>query len=129
MIRMSIIGNLGGDPELRDVGGRQVCSFNVGCRSRRKNKETGRYETEWVRCTAWGSQADYCAKYLTKGAKIFAVGDYNHSEFAAKDGGKGFSQELTISAIESLARSEDQTSGSDNKNGGFTEVEDDNLPF
>lgn len=131
MIKMVLIGNLGTDPQLRDVGGRQVASFNVGCRSRRKIKGGEGYETEWVRVTAWGTQADYCAKYLTKGTKIYASGDYSHGEYTNKDGAKVTTQELTLNTIEILSsKTERAAAKPEQNNGGFTEVEeDDELPF
>lgn len=73
--QVTIIGNLGRDPELRKTqSGQSVCSFSVA--SSRKFKAGGedREETVWFRISVWGNSADACDRWLSKGSKVFVQG-------------------------------------------------------
>jgi single-strand DNA-binding protein len=75
---VTIVGNLGGDPELRYTqGGIAVVSVNVGSTPRTYNRTTNAMEdgeTVWVRCTAWREVAENVAQTLTKGARVVVTG-------------------------------------------------------
>ena len=51
MLNMTAHGNLGRDPELKEVGSTQVASFSIAAR-------TGKDETTWIDCSVWGKRAD-----------------------------------------------------------------------
>jgi single-strand DNA-binding protein len=71
MFKGTVIGNLGGDPEMRYTAeGQAVCNFSVASNETRK----GVKETTWVRVTAWGKLAEACNQYLKKGSKVYAEG-------------------------------------------------------
>ena len=60
LAKATLIGNLGGDPEMRYTpAGRAFTSFSVAC-SRNYTTAEGerREETEWFRVTAWGRLAE-----------------------------------------------------------------------
>ena len=63
MLNITAHGNLGKDPELKNVGQNQVASFSLAVR-------TGKDETTWMNCAVWGKRAQTAAEYLRKGAKI-----------------------------------------------------------
>jgi single-strand DNA-binding protein len=75
---VTIVGNLGGDPELRYTqGGIAVVSVNVGSTPRTYNRTTNAMEdgeTVWVRCTAWREVAENVAHTLTKGTRVVVTG-------------------------------------------------------
>jgi single-strand DNA-binding protein len=75
---VTIVGNLGGDPELRYTqGGIAVVSVNVGSTPRTYNRTTNAMEdgeTVWVRCTAWREVAENVAQTLTKGTRVVVTG-------------------------------------------------------
>lgn len=72
---ITILGNLGKDPEMRFTpSGSAVCSFSVATsRSYTKNEEKVK-ETVWFRVTTWGKLAEICNEYLKKGSKVLVVG-------------------------------------------------------
>src|SRR5688572_5118875 len=73
---ITIVGNLGKDPELRYTpSGQSVCSFSVAT-SRQYTAKSGEKvkETVWFRVSAWGKLAEVCNQYLTKGSKVLVVG-------------------------------------------------------
>lgn len=67
MLNITAHGNLGKDPELKNVGENQVASFSLAVR-------TGKDETTWMNCAVWGKRAQTAAEYLRKGAKITIAG-------------------------------------------------------
>jgi len=61
--RISIIGNLGRDPETRMLpSGDNVATFSVATTERNKNGDV----TTWFRVSAFGKLADTCQQYLHK---------------------------------------------------------------
>ena len=77
-VNVTVVGNLGADPELRYTqGGVAVVSVNVGSTPRTYNRNTSQWEdgeTVWVRCTAWREVAENVAQSLTKGTRVVVTG-------------------------------------------------------
>jgi single-strand DNA-binding protein len=71
-----VIGHLGRDPEMRYTpSGRPVTNFNVATsRSWKTSDNERRTETEWFNVVAWGSLAEICNQYLTKGQQVYIEG-------------------------------------------------------
>lgn len=74
--RVTIIGNLGQDPETRFLqSGSSVCSFSVATSRRWTNKDGNQTEeTVWWRVSAWGKLGEICQQYLNKGKQVFIEG-------------------------------------------------------
>lgn len=73
--QITIVGNLGKDPEMRFTdSGTAVCSFSVAAsRKYTRNDETVE-ETVWFRVSVWGKMAEVCNTYLKKGSKVLILG-------------------------------------------------------
>ncbi len=71
-----IVGNLGSSPELRFTPqGDPVTSFGVAVNRRWTNREgQPNEETTWFQVSVWGSQAEACCQYLTKGRLVLVEG-------------------------------------------------------
>ena len=71
-----VIGHLGRDPEMRYTpSGRPVTTFSVATsRSWTTSGGERRTQTEWFNIVAWGSLAEICNQYLTKGQQVFIEG-------------------------------------------------------
>ncbi|MFM2351547.1 MAG: hypothetical protein RL096_28 [Actinomycetota bacterium] len=103
-VNITIVGNLGNDPELRYTqGGIAVVSLNVGSTPRTYNKQTGAWddgETVWVRCTAWREVAENVAQSLTKGTRVVVTGRLKPaSAYQSANGEARASLELEIEEI------------------------------
>lgn len=74
--KVMIIGNLGGDPEIRHTSsGRPVASFSVASsRSWVTSSGERKEATEWFRVVAWGGLAEICKKMLHKGSRVYVEG-------------------------------------------------------
>ena len=90
MLNMTAHGNLGRDPELKEVGSTQVASFSIAAR-------TGKDETTWIDCSVWGKRADTVMEYLHKGDRITVCGSAKVRIYEKKDGSEGKSLELNVS--------------------------------
>ncbi|MEY4424216.1 MAG: hypothetical protein RLZZ258_1319 [Actinomycetota bacterium] len=103
-VNVTIVGNLGNDPELRYTqGGIAVVSLNVGSTPRTYNRQTSTWddgETVWVRCTAWREVAENIAQSLTKGTRVVVTGRLKPaSAYQAANGEARASLELEIEEV------------------------------
>ena len=74
--KITIVGNLGGDPEMRyTASGVPVTKFSVAT-NRRWTSADGNpgEETTWFRVSAWRGLAETCNQYLSKGRQVLVEG-------------------------------------------------------
>lgn len=101
MNRLTIIGNLTRDPELRTTPqGKDVCSIDVAVNRRRKVENQP--DADYFRVNAWGELAKTCAKYLAKGRKVAVTGQVSLSK-REKDGKFYASIEVFAEDVEFLS--------------------------
>lgn len=73
--RLTIIGNVGRDAELRQLdSGKQVANFSVAVNDYQEH-------TLWVKVVVWGNFADTVVKYAKKGVKVFVEGSLNSDDY------------------------------------------------
>jgi len=136
--QLVIVGNLGGDPEMRYMAdGTAVTNFSVA--TNRKWTNAGgepQEETTWFRVAAWGKQAEACNEYLTKGRQVLVEGRLKPDTktggptiYRKGDGMAGASFEVTASAVRFLGGN-----GNGNGSGGgipydAAAQESDEIPF
>lgn len=65
-----LIGNLGGDPDVRPVGDKLVATINIATTYYRGNEEF----VEWHRVVLWNNLAERAQKYLRKGSSVYIAG-------------------------------------------------------
>ena len=96
-----IIGNLGGDPEVRVTpSGTAVANFTVATTEKWNDKQGNAQErTEWHRIVVWGKLADLCGKYLTKGRQIHIEGKVQTRSWDDRDGVKRYTTETVAREI------------------------------
>jgi len=76
MLKAMLIGNLGGDPELKySPEGRAFLRMNVACNYRARDPQ-GEWQdkVEWVRATVFGQRAETLAQHLRKGSRVYVDG-------------------------------------------------------
>ncbi len=141
MNKLTIIGNLTRDPELRTTqSGIQVCTFTVAVNRRRSNnQDSGQPEADFFRVTAWRQLGENCAKFLTKGRKVCVIGPVSINTYTGNDGTTRASLEVTADDVEFLTpRSEagepvrtpaPTASAPAAPAGDFVQVDEDDLPF
>ena len=137
-----LIGNLTKDVELRTTqNGVANCAFTLAVHRRFKNAQ-GETETDFFNIVAWRQLAELCAKYLSKGRKCAVTGSIQNRSYQAQDGSKRYVTEVIADNVEfadsrptdgSRPRTDNPPPPPEptnaNPSGGFTEVDDDELPF
>lgn len=102
MQKVMIIGHLGRAPETRTTNsGTTVCTFTVACSEKRNGEE----KTEWFRVKSFGKQADFCARYLSKGRHVYVEGKLETQKYQ-KDGVERSITELIADSVQALDRNE-----------------------
>jgi single-strand DNA-binding protein len=102
--KITIIGNLGRDPELRYTPqGDAVCDFSVAVNDRRRDK-SGEFQdnTTWFKVTLWRKLAENASKFLTKGRQVFVEGRLQVEEWTDRDGKNRYSLVIQGSELQFL---------------------------
>lgn len=100
MNNCSFIGNLTRDPELKTTpSGVTVARFTVAVQRKYKNKDTGNYDCDFIKCTAFRSSAEVVGKYFTKGNKIGVQGSM-HTDSYEKNGVKIPTCEIWVDSVD-----------------------------
>lgn len=124
MNKLTIIGNLTKDPELRTTpNGKNVCDFTVAVN--RRNKRNGQPDADFFHVTAWNQLGEHCAKFLSKGRKVCAVGPVEVRTYTTQSGEVRASLEVTAEDVEFLSPKSDSI----DQQSGYMKVQmDDELP-
>jgi len=87
MLRVTLLGNLGADPETRySAKGSMMVSVRVAVNQVRTGPDGERQEnTEWFRVRVMGRQAEF-AQRLGKGSKVLVVGRLDISHYQSREG-------------------------------------------
>ena len=135
--KITIVGNLGRDPELRYTPqGTPVCSFTVATNERRKDRAGEMQDsTTWFRVTLWGRQAETASQYLTKGRPIYVEGRLRVEEWTDRDGRQRYTLEVHATDMQFIGGGRgDEAGGTAQVKGGASEqpeaeLSDDDIPF
>ena len=135
MNRTILIGNLTHDPQLRTTTtGVTTCSFSIAVN--RPRAKDGTQGVDFIPIVTWRNIAESCAKYLTKGKKVCVDGHWqNRSYESKKDGAKRYISECIAESVEFLSPVTAKENGATmpdspgSDTGGFTQVDDDDLPY
>lgn len=85
MIKLQIVGNLGGDCIQKEVNGKTVINFNVAHTEKFKDGQGNLKErTTWVNCAYWTDKTAV-AQYLKKGKMVYAEGSPDADGYLNKD--------------------------------------------
>lgn len=116
--RVFITGNLTRDPDLRATRtGLAVADFGVAVNESRKNAQTGEWDeyANFIDVSAFGSQAETFAKYLSKGDKVSIEGKLRWSQWE-KDGQKRSKLSVIAERLEFMSKR-----GTSDQNGGYVQ--------
>ncbi len=102
MNRVTLIGNIGADAELKITpSGGAVLKFTLATSERWTDKSTGekKDKTEWHRCVSFQKSAEKLAQYLVKGTKIAVEGAMTYGKYE-KDGVTHYTADVKVQNIE-----------------------------
>ena len=141
-----IVGNLTKDVEMRSTNsGKSVASFTVATQRKRANAD-GERQADFHSVIAWGTLADNCGMYLSKGKKVCVVGEVQHRSYMDNGGVKHYVTETVADEVEFLTPKGDSKPATDTQQpapqqaaqpepqqgslmAGFTDISNDDIPF
>ena len=150
--RVTLIGNLGADPESRFApSGDAICNVRVATTETWKDKSTGerRESTEWHRVSFFGKLAEIAGQYLKKGSQVYIEGSLRTRKWQDKDGKDQYTTEIRADEMKMLGGRQDGDSAprqqsapqqprtqqqrpqqnSGGAQGGFGDFDDSDIPF
>lgn len=144
--KVIIVGNAGGDPEVRHMpNGDAVVKLTVATSESWKDKSTGQQQerTEWHRLVFFKRLAEIVGEYVKKGSKIYVEGRLQTRSWE-KDGVKQYTTEIVVNEMQLLdsraesagrdggARPSENPAGGQGAGkppqGGFDDIDSD-IPF
>ena len=146
MNKAILIGNLANDPESRTTSsGIAQCTFRLAVQRRFANAQ-GVREADFLTIVCWRQTAELCARYLSKGRKVAVEGSIQTRSYDAQDGTKRYVTEVVADEVEFLSSTgssgaprdmdiplpevpPERPNTSAPMSAGFSQVDDDDLPF
>ncbi len=98
--KVTLIGNLGADPEVRSTqNGGRVATLSVATSRQWKGQDGNQQEkTEWHRVVLWNNNysklADLAEKYCKKGDKIYVEGSIEYRSWQDREGQTRYTTEI-----------------------------------
>jgi single-strand DNA-binding protein len=104
MLRVTLLGNLGADPEVRFTQkGTQLVSFNVAVNQVRTGPDGERQEnTEWFRIRVANRQTEYAQRF-TKGTRVLVIGRLDIGHYQSKQGEPRTSFDVWAEEVQSVS--------------------------
>ena len=134
--QITVSGNVGSAPEVRDVNGTKVANFSVAVNESYTNSKGEKVEnTHWYRCEAWdgsngkGLVSNVIEPYVKQGTTVFAQGFPIIEEYE-KEGQKQRSFKVKLAGAGSTFRLASKgTSSEGAPQTGSPSNADDDIPF
>lgn len=129
MNKLTIIGNLVRDPELRTTpNGINVCSFTVAVNRKNASPEKTR-EADFFEVTAWRERGEICAKVLLKGKKVCVIGAVSVETYTGNDGTTRAKMKVIADEVEFLSPKDAPKTDKETGFGDVSASVEDDLPF
>lgn len=128
--QITLIGNLGNDPEMRySASGVPVSSFNLAVNRSWTSQDGQRQDkTTWFRVSVWNKQAEIVTQYLAKGRQVMVVGEVEEARvYTDREGNPRASLEVKAQSVRFLGQRGDGPVAAGSPSGAS--VEDEDIPF
>jgi single-strand DNA-binding protein len=139
--QITVSGNVGQAPEIKEVNGTKVANFSVAVNESYTTKSGEKREnTHWFRCEAWdgsngkGLVTNVIEKYVAAGTTVFVQG-FPMVESYEQDGQKRTAFKIKLAGVSSTFRLinskpvDSTTTKGDTKSPKVDEKVDDEIPF
>jgi single-strand DNA-binding protein len=103
--KVTIVGNLGNDPEVKYMpSGGAVASISVATSESWKDKQTGQPQerTEWHRIVFFNRLAEIVGEYLKKGSQVYVEGSLRTRKWQDQGGQDRYTTEIVASEMQLL---------------------------
>ena len=107
--KVILVGNLGADPEIKQVNSAQVANVSLATSESWTDKATNQRKetTEWHRLVFWDKLADIADKYLKKGSQIYVEGKLQTRSWDDPNGQKKWTTEIRVFQMQMLGKRDD----------------------
>ncbi len=127
------VGRLTKEVELKCTGnGTSYLTNTIAIRNNFKNAD-GNYDSEFINIALWRNNAEFLAKYGSKGCLIAIDGRLTTRNYEKEDGTKGYITEVVVENIELLSKKEETQNNTDeeyeNLDDDTIKLSDSDLPF
>ncbi len=120
--KVILVGNLGADPEVRNLpSGGKVVNLSIATSERWKDRNSGeqREKTEWHRVVIFSEGLTRVAEsYLRKGSKVYIEGQLQTRKWQDQSGQDKYSTEIVLQGFNSNLTLLDGRGDGDNAGGG-----------
>jgi single-strand DNA-binding protein len=152
--KVTLLGNVGKDPEIRSTpGGTMVASFTLATSDNQKDAQGAWQErTEWHNLVAFKRTAEIVRDYVKKGHKLYIEGKITNRSWDDKESGqKRYKTEILVNELVLLSGRDDASGGGYSRGAGASsassassydqrpsapdtyaqsaEISDDDIPF
>ena len=103
--KVILVGNLGGDPEVRYMpNGNAVTNITIATSESWKDKQTGQQQerTEWHRVVFFNRLAEIAGEYMRKGGKVYVEGSLRTRKWQDQQGQDRYTTEIVASEMQLL---------------------------
>ena len=99
--KVTLIGNLGADPEIKQTNnGQHVANLRIATSETYTDRNGQRQEnTEWHNVSAFGKTAEICGQYLSKGRSVYVEGRIKTREYTDRDGNSRKATEIVANQV------------------------------
>jgi single-strand DNA-binding protein len=129
--KVTIIGNLGRDPEVRYTpDGASITNVTIATTDTWKDKATGEKKeaTEWHRVVFFGKLAEIAGQYLKKGRQVYVEGALRTRKWTDKDGQERYTTEIVANEMKMLGTREGMGDAPPRESGGAGAAAGGNRP-
>lgn len=130
--KVTLIGNLGADPEVRHMtNGDQVANIRLATTDTWRDKASGeqRESTEWHRVVFYRRLAEIVGQYLNKGSQVYIEGRIKTRKWTDKDGQERYTTEIEATEMKMLGGRRDGQGSQAQPQGSSVADLDDDIPF
>src|SRR5262245_53070547 len=110
--KILLIGNLGSDPEMRNLpSGKKAAQFPIATNRRYKLEGQVRVETEWFQVVAFGRLAEICGEFLKKGKPVFIEGRIHTRNWVDQSGQKHYRTQVVAEGMRMIGKNNNGSEG------------------
>ena len=137
MNQVCLVGRLTNDPEIRYTQGEKpmaVAKYTLAVD--RRYKKDGEPTADFIRCVAFGKNAEFAEKFMSKGRRFGITGSIQTGSYDDKDGKKVYTTDIIVNGQDFCDSKQDSygfAGGTNSNSDDFMNipdgVEDEGLPF
>ena len=129
---VTLIGNLGSDPEIRQSAYGAVANLSVATTKKWKDRKSNEWQehTEWHRVVAFGYAAESAEKFMRKGDQVYVAGSLQTRKWQDREGKDRYTTEVKAQVLRKLGRKDQGEAPYSSPSSSYTpESTGDDVPF